>query len=191
MAPRLKYKNIEFLKKLGNSDKPSLTNINKVLEILKNPHKKNMGIKIAISGTNGKGSVAKSLSEILNKSKYRVGLYTSPHIFDINERIQINNKKISSKELNEILGIVIDKQKKANIQLSYFELLTVASIFYFSKAKNNINIFEVGLGGKYDATNVIDSQISIITNVSKDHTEYLGNTISKIAKEKVGIVKKV
>ena len=98
MAPRLKYKNIEFLKKLGNSDKPSLTNINKVLEILNNPHKKNMGIKIAISGTNGKGSVAKSLSEILNKSKYRVGLYTSPHIFDINERIQINNKKISIKE---------------------------------------------------------------------------------------------
>ena len=190
MAPRLKYKNIEFLKKLGNSDKPSLTKINKVLEILNNPHKKNMGIKIAISGTNGKGSVAKSLSEILNKSKYRVGLYTSPHIFDINERIQINNKKISSKELNEILGIVIHKQKKANIQLSYFELLTVASIFYFSKAKNNINIFEVGLGGKYDATNIIDSQISIITNVSKDHTEYLGNTISKIAKEKVGIVKK-
>ena len=77
MAPRLKYKNIEFLKKLGNSDKPSLTNINKVLEILNNPHKKNMGIKIAISGTNGKGSVAKSLSQILNKSKYRVGLYTS------------------------------------------------------------------------------------------------------------------
>ena len=190
MAPRLKYKNIEFLKKLGNSDKPSLTKINKVLEVLNNPHKKNMGIKIAISGTNGKGSVAKSLSEILNKSKYRVGLYTSPHIFDINERIQINNKKISSKELNEILGIVIHKQKKANIQLSYFELLTVASIFYFSKAKNNINIFEVGLGGKYDATNIIDSQISIITNVSKDHTEYLGNTISKIAKEKVGIVKK-
>ena len=72
MAPRLKYKNIEFLKKLGNSDEPSLTNINKVLEILNNPHKKNMGIKIAISGTNGKGSVAKSLSEILNKSKYRV-----------------------------------------------------------------------------------------------------------------------
>ena len=69
-------------------------------------------------------------------------------------------------------------------------MLTVASIFYFSKAKNNINIFEVGLGGKYDATNIIDSQISIITNVSKDHTEYLGNTISKIAKEKVGIVKK-
>ena len=89
MAPRLKYKNIEFLKKLGNSDKPSLTKINKVLEILNNPHKNNMGIKIAISGTNGKGSVAKSLSEILNKSKYRVGLYTSPHIFDINEILLI------------------------------------------------------------------------------------------------------
>ena len=190
MAPRLKYKNIEFLKNLGNSDKPSLSNIKKVLEILGNPHKEDMGIKIAISGTNGKGSVAKTLSEILNKSKYNVGLYTSPHIFNINERIQVNNKKISNNELNMILGLIIEKQKKVNIQLSYFELLTVVSIFYFSKAKNNINIFEVGLGGKYDATNIVDSQISIITNISKDHTEYLGNTISKIAKEKVGIVKK-
>ena len=190
MAPRLKYKNIEFLKNLGNSDKPSLSNIKKVLEILGNPHKEDMGIKIAISGTNGKGSVAKTLSEILNKSKYNVGLYTSPHIFNINERIQVNNKKISNNELNRILGLIIEKQKKVNIQLSYFELLTVVSIFYFSKAKNNINIFEVGLGGKYDATNIVDSQISIITNISKDHTEYLGNTISKIAKEKVGIVKK-
>ena len=190
MAPRLKYKNIEFLKNLGNSDKPSLSNIKKVLEILGNPHKEDMGIKIAISGTNGKGSVAKTLSEIFNKSKYNVGLYTSPHIFNINERIQINNKKISNNELNMILGLIIEKQKKVNIQLSYFELLTVVSIFYFSKAKNNINIFEVGLGGKYDATNIVDSQISIITNISKDHTEYLGNTISKIAKEKVGIVKK-
>ena len=190
MASRLKYKNIEFLKSLGNSDKPTLSNIKKVLEILGNPHKEDMGIKIAISGTNGKGSVAKTLSEILNKSKYNVGLYTSPHIFNINERIQINNKKISNNELNRILGLIIEKQKKVNIQLSYFELLTVVSIFYFSKAKNNINIFEVGLGGKYDATNIVDSQISIITNISKDHTEYLGNTISKIAKEKVGIVKK-
>ena len=149
-----------------------------------------MGIKIAISGTNGKGSVAKTLSEILNKSKNNVGLYTSPHIFNINERIQINNKKISNNELNKILGLIIEKQKKVNIKLSYFELLTLVSILYFSKAKNNINIFEVGLGGKYDATNIVDSQISIITNVSKDHTEYLGNTISKIAQEKVGIVKK-
>ena len=190
MASRLKYKNIEFLKSLGNSDKPTLSNIKKVLEILGNPHKEDMGIKIAISGTNGKGSVAKTLSEILNKSKYNVGLYTSPHIFNINERIQVNNKKISNNELNMILGLIIEKQKKVNIQLSYFELLTVVSIFYFSKAKNNINIFEVGLGGKYDATNIVDSQISIITNISKDHTEYLGNTISKIAKEKVGIVKK-
>ena len=81
MASRLKYKNIEFLKNLGNSDKPSLSNIKKVLEILRNPHKKDLGIKIAISGTNGKGSVAKTLSEILIKSKYNVGLYTSPHIF--------------------------------------------------------------------------------------------------------------
>ena len=190
MASRLKYKNIEFLKNLGNSDKPSLSNIKKVLEILRNPHKKDLGIKITISGTNGKGSVAKTLSEILNKSKYNVGLYTSPHIFNINERIQINNKKISNNKLNEVLGLIIEKQKKANIQLSYFELLTLVSILYFSKAKNDINIFEVGLGGKYDATNIVDSQISIITNVSKDHTEYLGNTISKIAQEKVGIVKK-
>ena len=180
------YKNISLLEKLGNSKKPNLNKIKKVLSLFDNPQEK-LSNCILISGTNGKGTVAKLLSDILTQSKYKVGLYTSPHLFRINERIQINNKEISDKKLDTLIGEVIDT---ANIQLSYFELLTIVSINYFYKNKNEINIFEVGLGGKYDATNVVKSKVSIITNIDKDHQEYLGNTISSIAKEKSGIVRK-
>ena len=180
------YKNISLLEKLGNSKKPNLNKIKKVLSLFDNPQEK-LSNCILISGTNGKGTVAKLLSDILTQSKYKVGLYTSPHLFRINERIQINNKEISDKKLDTLIGEVIDT---TNIQLSYFELLTIVSINYFYKNKNEINIFEVGLGGKYDATNVVKSKVSIITNIDKDHQEYLGNTLSSIAREKSGIVRK-
>ena len=180
------YKNISLLEKLGNSKKPNLNKIKKVLSLFDNPQEK-LSNCILISGTNGKGTVAKLLSDILTQSKYKVGLYTSPHLFRINERIQINNKEISDKKLDTLIGEVIDT---TNIKLSYFELLTIVSINYFYKNKNEINIFEVGLGGKYDATNVVKSKVSIITNIDKDHQEYLGNTISSIAREKSGIVRK-
>ena len=111
-------------------------------------------------------------------------------IFKINERIQINNKNINNNDLNKALDLIIKNQNKDDIALSYFEMITTAAIVYFSKMKNDINIFEVGLGGRFDATNVIDAKIGIITNISKDHTEYLGNKISEIASEKAGIIKK-
>ena len=189
MASRVKINNIKELEKRKNSTHPSLVNIRKILSLLKNPQK-NLGITIGITGTNGKGSVAKTLSTILNDSNLKTGLYTSPHLYSINERISIGKKNISTKELNQILTEIFETEIKANIKLSFFELITVVAIIFLSKKKNIFNIFEVGLGGRFDATNVIDSDISIITNIGKDHKEYLGNTLLKIAKEKIGIIKK-
>ena len=189
MASRVKINNIKELEKRKNSTHPSLVNIRKILLLLKNPQK-NLGITIGITGTNGKGSVAKTLSTILNDSNLKTGLYTSPHLYSINERISIGKKNISTKELNQILTEIFETEIKANIKLSFFELITVVAIIFLSKKKNIFNIFEVGLGGRFDATNVIDSEISIITNIGKDHKEYLGNTLLKIAKEKIGIIKK-
>ena len=182
MASRVKINNIKELEKRKNSTHPSLVNIRKILLLLKNPQK-NLGITIGITGTNGKGSVAKTLSTILNDSNLKTGLYTSPHLYSINERISIGKKNISTKELNQILTEIFETEIKANIKLSFFELITVVAIIFLSKKKNIFNIFEVGLGGRFDATNVIDSEISIITNIGKDHKEYLGNTLLKIAKE--------
>ena len=177
--------NIELLSKLGNSKKPGLIKLKSALSLFDNPHEK-LSNCILISGTNGKGTVARTLSDILKTSRYKVGLYTSPHLIRINERIRINNKEISSKQLNNLIGEVTSK---INVRLSYFELLTLVSIVHFHRNKNDINIFEVGLGGKFDATNVVKSKVSIITNIGIDHQEYLGNTITSIAREKAGIIR--
>jgi len=158
----------------------------KVLSVLGDPHltlKKN----IIISGTNGKGTVATILNKIYSDSGYKVGLYTSPHLIQITERIRISSKKIKEKILDRYLGKCIEASSSININLSFFELLTTSAILYFSKQKNDINIFEVGLGGKFDATNVIKSKIGIITNIEKDHVEYLGDSLKEIAYEKIGI----
>ena len=173
MATRLNYKGIKYLDSLKNSKKPGLNNLFKILSYLNNPQNllKN---KVIISGTNGKGTVAQILNRIYIDGGYKVGLYTSPHLLNINERIKINDKKITFPNLNKYINIIIKATKRIKVNLSYFELLTAVSILYFSKAKNDINIFEVGLGGRFDATNVIKSKIGIITNVEMDHMEYLG-----------------
>ena len=183
------YKNINFLTNLGNSKKPGLYKIKKVLSFFSNPHLRLKNC-ILISGTNGKGAVAQSLSNILTISGYRTGLYTSPHLVRINERLKINNKNITNRNLDLILDKIIQKCDKNKIQLSYFELITAAAILYFYKEKNDINIFEVGLGGRFDATNIVNSKMALITNIGKDHMNYLGHTIELIAKEKAGIIRK-
>lgn len=185
----MKYKNIEYLNHLPNSKKPGLNNILKVLSFIGNPHLK-LTKNIIITGTNGKGTVAKTLNKIYTDSSYSVGLYTSPHLIRISERIRVKDKDIRLDVLNKLLGELIGVSKKTGTTLSFFELLTATAIYYFSKRNNDINIFEVGLGGKYDATNIIKSKIGVITNVEMDHMEYLGNTLDKIAYEKVGIVNK-
>ncbi|MEE2702148.1 MAG: Mur ligase family protein [Thermodesulfobacteriota bacterium] len=182
------YKNINFLSNLGDSKRPGLHKIRNALSFFGNPHLK-LNNCILISGTNGKGTVANSLSSIFVKSGCRTGLYTSPHLVKINERLKINGKDINNKDLDSTLGRVVTLCAKEKIKLSYFEVLTCAAILYFYDKKTDINIFEVGLGGKFDATNIIKSNMAIITNIHKDHTEYLGDTIELIAKEKAGIVR--
>ncbi len=145
---------------------------------------------IHIAGTNGKGSVAAMLSSVLNRSGYKVGLYTSPHLVDYTERLRINEKDISRVKF----AGAVEKVKKIidelpELDLTEFEVLTAASFLLLSQEKVDIAIIEVGLGGRLDATNVITPILSIITNIELDHTDVLGNSISKIAKEKGGIIK--
>ncbi len=141
---------------------------------------------ILIAGTNGKGSTATMTASILVSAGYKVGLYTSPHLVDVRERIVVNGKKIVRKDFDQIIADIKEKIKKP---LTYFELLTAAAFVYFQRQKVDIAVLEVGLGGRLDATNVCRPLVSIITNIAFDHMAYLGNTLESIAREKAGIIK--
>lgn len=143
---------------------------------------------IHIAGTNGKGSTAAYCASILTEKKYKVGLFTSPHIYDFSERIRVNGTPISE-------GFVISFCEKVRRELphldaSFFELTFAMALAYFQAQKCDYMVIETGLGGRLDATNVIYPRLSIITNISLDHQEFLGNTLEDIAKEKAGIIKK-
>lgn len=174
----------EILDLLGDKEivhEYNLENIKKALSILNyNPKTK----FIHVAGTNGKGSTCAMIHEIL-KQKYNVGLYTSPHLLNITERIKINEINISKQKLIEL----IKKIKQTNVFLTFFELLTTAALLYFEENKLDYAIIETGMGGRLDATNIIDPILCIITNVSIDHTHHLGDSIEKIALEKSGIIK--
>ena len=143
---------------------------------------------IHVGGTNGKGSTSAYISSILQESKYKVGIFTSPHFFDFRERIKINNKMI---EKSFIVDFINDnKNLIEKLELSFFELSFCISLAYFIKSKVDYSIIEVGLGGRLDATNIIDPLISVITNISYDRTDILGDTLEEIANEKAGIFKK-
>ncbi|OGS44740.1 MAG: hypothetical protein A2539_03910 [Elusimicrobia bacterium RIFOXYD2_FULL_34_15] len=163
-----------------------LNRIKIFLEKLANPQDKLKIIHVA--GTNGKGSVCAYISSTLQNAKYNVGLFTSPHISDIRERIQINRKLISKNEFSEF---TTKFHKLANkYSLTYFEFLTAMAFWHFERRKVDFAVIEVGLGGRLDATNVVkNTLISIITNISLEHTQYLGYTIKKISGEKSGIIK--
>ena len=178
---------LPFYQEKGNEAyKPGLERITSFLKVLNNPHKK---LKfIHVGGTNGKGSTCHYLSSILQESGYSVGLFTSPHFFDYRERIRINNKKITKSYVNEFINS--NKEISEDLSLSFFELSFGLAAKYFYENKLDIAIIEVGLGGRLDATNVINPLMSIITNVSLDHTDLLGNTPQEIAQEKSGIIKK-
>ena len=142
---------------------------------------------IHIAGTNGKGTTAKLLSDIFTNAGYKTGLYTSPHLVKINERIKVNSKDISDTDFKRIekkYSCLLKKNK-----LTYFEYITAIAFVYFCEQKVDICILETGLGGRFDATNIVKPLVSIITTVALDHTEILGNTISKVAFEKAGIIK--
>ena len=178
---------LPFYQEKGNEAyKPGLERITSFLKVLNNPHK-NLKF-IHVGGTNGKGSTCHYLSSILQESGYSVGLFTSPHFFDYRERIRINNKKITKSYVNEFINS--NKDISEDLSLSFFELSFGLAAKYFYENKIDIAIIEVGLGGRLDATNVINPLMSIITNVSLDHTDLLGNTPQEIAQEKSGIIKK-
>ena len=166
--------------------KPGLDRISNFLEIINNPHK-NLKF-IHIGGTNGKGSTAHYISSILQESGYKAGLFTSPHYYDFRERIKVNNQKIDKDFITEFTNL--NKENIESNSLSFFELSFGLAVSYFNKSKVDIAIIEVGLGGRLDATNIINPLMSIITNISLDHTEILGDNLKDIAGEKSGIIKK-
>ena len=178
---------LPFYQEKGNEAyKPGLERISSFLEVLNNPHKTLKFIHVA--GTNGKGSTCHYISSILQESGYSVGLFTSPHFFDYRERIRINNKKITKSYVNEF--IKSNKEIAEDLSLSFFELSFGLAAKYFHDNKIDVGVIEVGLGGRLDATNVINPLMSIITNISLDHTDLLGETIKEIALEKSGIIKR-
>ena len=180
--------NIQKLNNIGFFDiKPGLERIKKVLSFLGNPHDKIKSVLIA--GTNGKGSVATILSSVLISNGYKTGLYTSPHLVSVTERIKINGLNISEEKLDGSLGILFKACEATDTSMSYFELVTAASFIYFKNENIDIAVLEVGMGGRWDATNVVNPLVSVITNISFDHSEHLGNTLELIAGEKAEIIK--
>jgi len=184
LKDNIKY--IENLERFGI--KPGLERMKKAMNLLGNPEKSFKSIHI--SGTNGKGSTTTLISGILEEAGYKVGTYLSPHLNKLNERIKINNKMITDDDLDEVITEVKTAITKGNIKVTLFEFLTAIAFQYFSRKKIDIAVIEVGLGGGLDATNIIDSIVSVITNVDLDHEKYLGNTKDKIAVEKAGIIKR-
>lgn len=165
-----------------------LERITAVLECLGNPQDSLKCIHVA--GTNGKGSVCAIIAEVLKNAGMKVGLYTSPHIFEYTERIQINSEQISKKDFADYIEQICNVADKNSIYLTEFEVLTAVMFKYFADKNVDVVVLETGLGGRFDATNVIKSNLcSIITHIDFDHTERLGNTLSKIAYEKAGIIK--
>jgi len=171
--------------------KDPLARMRRLLELLGNPQ--NEFKSILIAGTSGKGSTAYLISHILTNAGYKTGLTISPHLQKVNERIQINEVPISDEKFTEIFTLmirIIRVMKKEGEEPSYFEILIAMAFLYFAKEKVDIVVAEVGMGGKFDATNTLNPLISVLTNVSLDHTNILGKTVLQIAKEKAGIIKK-
>lgn len=142
---------------------------------------------IHVAGTNGKGSTSHLLASVLQEAGYKVGLYTSPHLKDYRERIKINGKEISEEFVCQFISS--NKEFFEENQLSFFEMTVGLAFEYFKKQKTDINVIEVGMGGRLDSTNIINPLISVITNIGLDHTQFLGNTLEAIASEKAGIIK--
>jgi len=169
----------------GSAYKKDLINITKLSEYLNNPH--NSFKSVHIAGTNGKGSTAHMIASILQEGKYKVGLYTSPHLKDFRERIKINGKMINKDFVTDFILKNMDFFNQNSF--SFFEMTVGMAFEYFKKNSVDIAIIETGMGGRLDSTNIISPELSVITNVSMDHVKFLGNTIEDIAIEKAGIIK--
>lgn len=172
--------------------RPGLDRTAKLLDLLGNPHKKLRLIHVA--GTNGKGSTAAMISNILSSAGYSTGTYISPHLYRNTERMTIDGKEITEKDFVtfavEVLDMVKLMGEKGLEEPTQFEMYTAMAFLYFERKKVDFAVIEVGLGGRFDATNVIDPILSVITSISYDHIEILGDSIEDIAYEKAGIIKK-
>lgn len=181
------YNRLPMFSHSGSSAlKTGLGNITKLCEALENPQNKFKSIHIA--GTNGKGSSSNMLAAILQQNGYKTGLYTSPHLFDFGERIRVNGQMINRNfviEFTEKTRSICDA-----IEPSFFELTVAMAFEYFAQQKVDVAVIETGLGGRLDSTNIITPVLSIITNIGFDHMQILGNTLTEIAAEKAGIIKK-
>lgn len=190
----MKYSQVvHFLDKLTRFGiKLGLEPITGLLSELGNPERRYKSIHI--TGTNGKGSVANFIASILSEAGYKVGLYTSPHLLEVTERIVLSGKPISKRKFASLITSLIPTIEKrveeTGVPLTYFEVLTAAALVYFAKEKIDILVAEVGMGGRLDATNILKPLVCVITPISLEHTQYLGNTLASIAGEKCGIIKK-
>ncbi len=174
-----------FQQKGASAYKPGLDNTQLLDEYFAHPHKSYMTIHVG--GTNGKGSTSHTLASILQQAGYRVGLYTSPHLVDFRERIRVDGEMIPKQYVVDFVAQHFDNV--SHIKPSFFELTMMMAFDYFRSEKVDIAIIEVGLGGRLDSTNIISPILSIITNISFDHVQFLGNSIEAIAAEKAGIIK--
>ncbi len=181
--------------KIGMPHDPAFYDLRRVDELLAhlgNPHRKARSVHI--TGTNGKGSVAAMVASALTVSGYKTGLYTSPHLHTWRERIRVDGEQVSEGQLARLVGGLKPEVEAVNERATYgelttFELLTALAFAYFGQKGVDFQVLEVGMGGKFDATNVINPEVCIITSISFDHMDVLGDTLTKIAAEKVGIIK--
>ncbi len=170
----------------GDAYKPGLERIASFCQHIGNPQRNYYTIHVA--GTNGKGSVSHMLASILREAGYRTGLFTSPHLTDFRERIRVDGEMIPKQKVVNFVDKHQEKMKE--LDLSFFEMTAAMAFDYFDQSDVEVAVIETGLGGRLDATNLITPILSVVTNVSFDHTEFLGDTIEKIASEKAGIIKK-
>ncbi len=180
------FQQLPMYQRVGQSAfKKDLSNTLKLAKHLNFPEKQFKSIHVA--GTNGKGSSSHMLASVLQEASYKTGLYTSPHLKDYRERIRINGDYIEEAAVIEFIqeNITFFEEEK----LSFFEMSVGMAFWYFAKQKVDIAVIEVGMGGRLDSTNIITPEICLITNIGKDHTQFLGNTLPEIASEKAGIIK--
>ena len=170
----------------GDAYKPGLERIAEFCRSIGNPQRNYFVIHIA--GTNGKGSTSNMLAAVLQQAGYQTGLFTSPHLTDFRERIRVNGEMIPKQKVVNFVDRYRSEMER--LQLSFFEMTTAMAFDYFAQSDVEVAVIETGLGGRLDATNIVQPILSVITNIGLEHTEYLGNSLPKIAREKGGIIKK-
>ena len=179
--------NLPRYSELGNAAmKPGLRGVSILLNAMGNPERDFASVHVA--GTNGKGSVASMIAAIGQVAGYRIGLYTSPHLLHLSERIRLNGSPVPADWMQDALdryGSLFDR-----LQPSFFEAMTALGFLFFAESSVDFAIVETGLGGRLDATNILCPKLSVITQIDLDHTQTLGNTLASITREKAGIIKK-